>query len=450
MPKTTSLQLKLNVECQISTLKSFDFMSLLNIAQTNEHCMELAVDIFQQNFVEKTVRIEAPSFPNRFKIKQTNEIIVTDIEMILKILSIFGPSIRVLRVRFERIQLNDAQKIAQHIAQFCSENLTHFGISGITRPLWRLMNKPFGNVHDVAFGKVLEPMARMKLNQTFPKLRTLMLLNTELKHPELFACTFAHLNHLFISTLSPDNSFTTETGHLLKNNPQIRHLSVQHNFRKFLESANRKLKNIETLELLWPQDDYSNGEPIHFDKVEKLIVTSNSFPVPTKVQFTRLQELECYCYPELNHEYIEYIKFNRNLKRLNITSDVKDAQFAKLRGAFKYLIEASIKCGEDIKADTVIRFIKCNDKINKLLLLTDDRLLFSHLVTRLEHSWTVDFVCNGSSCSIRLERHPNLEQNNFIYLAVISLVFMIIVVILSKKIWKNSIKNQKIVNNLNK
>lgn len=436
--KNRSSLLGMNLEYQLNVLKSLNFMDLLDIAQTNEKILELAIGVFQQNFGHKSLKIQASSYPKRFKLKVANDIIVTDIEIALKILSIFGSKIRVLKIRYERIEYSDAKKLTQHINQFCSQSLTHLGISGITKKLWSFMGKPFVNVEDVAFSKVLEPMKKMKMNQIFPQLRTLILINTEIKDPAILNCTFPHMNHLFVSVLTPEVAFAEETEHFLSSNPQIRHLTVQHNFQHFLEEVHHKLQTIETLELLWPQDDYSNGKPTHFENVKQLIVTSNSFPVPTKVTFAQLEEIECYCYPELSDEYIDYFKMNRNVRKINITSEVKNEQFERLSGSFPNLMEASVKCGDDVRDDSVAEFIERNCQINKLLLLTANQTLHSSLRTRLHVDWKLHSFHNGTDYyGIQLERHPKCERPSYIPIIcggfVVFLVLLVIVIVKREK-----------------
>lgn len=426
--------LNLDVRSQMCILEKMDLPDLLRVAETNKHLSQVAVEVYKQNFIDKPLKIQAPTFPNRFKMKVGNEIIVTDVEIVLKILEVFGSSIRVLRVQYERIDFEDAKKITQHINQFCSESVTQIGFSGITKNIWYLLKKPFASVHDVAFRKIVEPAKGMKLNQKFPQLRTLMLLDTIVKEPKIFGCKFSHLDHLFITTLRRKNDFANQTKYLLENNPQIRHLSVQHNFRSFLENITNKLQHIETLELLWPQDDYSDGNQIQLNHVKKLIVTSNSFPVPTKIEFTKLEEIECFCYPELNNEYIDYMGLNKNLMRLNITSDVNNEQFIfiRLQRAFTRLVEASIKCGKDVTANTVIEFIEMNTKLEKLRLLHNNQLLFHPLLEKLKQKWEVTTFFDGFTYGIYLERHPNWNYTHLIY-GTVFLVFIVLVVLFIKK-----------------
>lgn len=424
--------LLLDVRSQMCILEKLDLPNLLRVAETNKHLSQLAVEVYNQNFIDKPLKIQAPTFPNRFKMKVGNEIIVADVEIILKFLKVFGTSIRALRVQYERIDFEDAKKITLHINQYCSESVTHIGFSGITKEIWYLLKKPFASVHDVAFRKIVEPAKGMKINQKFPQLRTLMLLDTIVKEPKIFDSKFSHLDHLFITTLRPENDFANQTKYLLKNNPQIRHLSVQHNFRSFLENMTNELQHIETLELLWPQDDYSNGNQIHLNHVKKLIVTSNSFPVPTKIVFTKLEEIECFCYPELNNEYIDYMGLNKNLIRLNITSDVNNDQFIRLQRAFTRLVEASLKCGGDVTANTVIEFIEMNTKLDKLRLLNNNQSLYHRLLDNLKQKWEVTTFFDGITYGVYLERHPNWNYTHLIY-TIVFLVFIVLVVLFIKK-----------------
>lgn len=385
-----------NLDCQLLILEGLDLMSLVNTAQANRYLSNLASDVFSRKHGFKLIKIQAPTRTRRARIEEIDEIIIRDVELAVRILSVFGRFIKVIKIQFERFTFDEARVLLISINDFCSETLTQLGVSGFTRDLWAVMDNTFPNLEDIAFSKVLEHGKGVNLNRIFPKMRTLVLLDTSIIKSNLLHRNFPHLEHLFVGLLTPQKNFNNETEMVIEKNPQIHHLSLRHYFRSFLETLKHRLQMIETLEILWPQDDYNEGQEIHLGSVKKLLIKTNSITVPKQITFRQVEDIECYCYPQLNNEFVDYLKLNHNLKKLNVTSETGNEQLLQMAGAFPELEEASIICAQSVKAINVLQFIQKANKMNTLMLATNDKFLFKILFERLWDRWIITPRYDGS------------------------------------------------------
>lgn len=380
-------------------------MNLINVSRTNCLFYNLASNIFERKFSRKTFKIQAPSLKKRLKIHVGNDVTLTDIDSIVKVLTTFGRLIRVLKIRYERFPLEDAKEITRKVNEFCADHLTHLGVSGITWRMWPLMKRPFINVQDVAFSKKFETSDTANLNGIFPNLHKLILLDTIFKKPNLLERQFSHLEHLYVGISTPEQSIANAVDKLIKSNPNVRQLSVRHNARKFLEQLNGRLQQIEMLELLWPQDEYNISEQIQLNNVTKLLIKSNALSMPERISFPKLEEVECLCNPELSDQCVGFLKENSIVKKLNITSETTNDQFYKLAGALPHLQEVSIVCAGNVRAGGVVELLKKGNTIDRVLLRTSDEQLSRLLRFRLLGQWKVtQSFRNLTLKSIELQR----------------------------------------------
>lgn len=314
---------------------------------------------------------------NDTAVEETNEHIrFLSVGLFENVLKEFGHSIRNLMientVKVENPQLlNATYKL---IEKYCSDTLVQLHLNWAGPCFLDEIEKPFKKVVNVTWE--LNSHEVFNLRDLFPAMRSLCVkyddplripLNTPLKFPQM--------EHLSINYTNKNPDFhKTEplVIQFMKENPQIRQLSMNQLSPRLLECVAKRLPNLEKLELCEYRHDEEFGVH-HFDFTQ---LKSFKFGYylgyywPRYINFSdNLEEFESASFPYDTH-YSDFIVNNKNLKILRIFGGLgaSNKHVQLLASAHLNIEEMILDCNYDIKADSIVQLIKNTTRLNEIQL----------------------------------------------------------------------------------
>lgn len=250
------------------------------------------------------------------------------------------------------------------------------------------IRRPFKNVEDVYLSGKFDKMVNnsLELNEIFPKMQRLIFGNMQIFNKSSVNLRYPHLLHLEISFTNLNGLTEVDIEAMFKMNPQINSLNIRGFTMEFLKRLNNNLPKLETLEIPSLHLDYNHyyeGDDIHFDTVKKFIVKGKPNQAPEKILFSQLRELEVEFAPDFSNQWSDYIVKFENLTNLNIVKGVFcDAHILTFIGKLTELVEATLICGPDVEAETIIKFVKTNIQLKILRLDSFPMLNFSQIIRK--------------------------------------------------------------------
>lgn len=416
---------ELNSDCMLTIVEELDFLSLLNMAQTNKFFAAFAIKVYERKFSNQTIVIDHYS-PFNFQkyiemgaekiidimaqhsdlplkqlgkyyhqYKDDNNIIkIKNLKMAKNVLTYFGNDIRKMRINTENADSNELKFIIKLLNEYCSESLIELGLRIDHGEALNYFTKPFKNVKHISFERNLPAMDRgvLPMNETFPALRSLSVSLWEVNSDYLFQ-HFQYLEHLRLDLgINGNPHFVFE---LFKFYRHIRSLELNFATSQHLLLANMILRELEHLTLGCFQ--LTDGI-MFFPHVIKFTI-KDFLSSPNNLLFVRLEELEIHFYPIRYFEWMAFLDDHIGLIRFHLNYfDMDDACFERLTIGLTSLQEMTISRlqGEHLGADTVSKFIENHENLMKLILkntcsATDYEFLFE----KYSNEWNITKLEDG-------------------------------------------------------
>lgn len=383
--------MNLSVECQLLIFENVDFFSLMSLVETNKHFRILAMDIFRRKFAKKTFKYitsfggvteidrsepEAANifFTRSFGIYSTPQEIITleSFEMFAKVLKIFGHLISSLKIKMSQYDPN-RENVKRLVKFHCIHTLNRLYIDSDDEQFFDAFTKPFANVELLSLAgrfNRLDNAAFANLNELFPAVRSLHFGDIQVTNVSSIACAFQNLTELqvFIEDHEdleriPEMDFRN----LIKKNPKIRIMRIDHGDIDFLKFVSDELKHLERLTLLYYNEYYPNGiTNVHFENVKRFTIYSQS---PKLISFGNLVEFETDSDPQFFPKWSEYVSTNKHLRKLLWTGLYMNRHgFSDLVSTNSNLLEIHVICQADVDYSAIVEMLDKCSNLRKLHL----------------------------------------------------------------------------------
>lgn len=385
--------------CDSQTLEKYNISLLANAAGLNQHCTKLATDIFQRRFASDFVEIstiDSASF---------------------HILKHFGHLISSLAINLIRFgKLCTANEIAKYrnLLQYAS----HYGRNSV-KTLRISYNENCWNTHydvDIFYGikssfdRVENGSINLRgatiktnsiqLKKFIPNVRHLELNFESLSDPIFISGEYPNLDKLSISGRLLDKSYDEVFKNLLLENPQIRSVSLVQPSYQIFQHLEKYSKNLKEIEILRSIRGERPQEIIHLSSVERLVLRFDRHgchPLEGISFGQELNELVFECQPQ-NVKYFNTLSTLRQIKKLSTgNTKLNDENLLKLAGEFPKLIEAEFWFHENVTVDSIAKFIRSNQKMNKLSFWYFSKSESNGLLNQIETSIDTDFDVHKSN-----------------------------------------------------
>lgn len=398
------------LDCQILILEQLDLSSLLNIAQTNGEFFQLANDVYRHRFGDRALSIRSSDFNAELDdiliAKNFNYIIVTNTEIAVKIIRIFGSIIKSVMLHCSGMKRSDVEEITKAMNDNCTDSLVRLEILDSSDLVWKSFQSPFKHVEALTLESNVQTN-EVALNELFPNLSELSLKDVEIFNRSAFRQTFPHLEHLLLVIFEMDGFVDADVIDMIQKNPQLESLSLENASMKLLKFVNEQLPKLKSFEIVTKYKDSSfsgEGEMIKFENVENVSLKFYSDEVPRRIIFPKANKLEMECSSELDDTWIDYLKQSHNLSVLTVNCRISNEQIATLAKGMESLTEIHITCAMDVENQTIIKFIESNPKIKIFQLKTFSKTMANELMLNVGHKYK---VTEQSGC-IDIERYSKM------------------------------------------
>lgn len=346
--------------------------------------------------------------------EQLDKIEIFNFSIALETLKMFGHLITKLHLNLSNADSNEAKAISNYVNEYCSESLVEITFDVAHGNPLKYWIMSFENVKRLTFGvKSLSNRKDIpKLNEMFPRLQTISLY-LGAKSRDYFDCHFPHLNELIINELnSKKKSFDDSyIDNLLRENPQIRSVTVYKGRHSLLQKITEALHGLENL-TIESFKDFSGY--VLFENLSKLSL-KQSLEVPRHLHAPKLQELEMAFSSEDLKSWTKFLKDHSKLKRLHLNYQfIYHDDFKQMTDTLPDLEEVSVSPYQNAYSGmkwtfpdvaTVIKFLETHEKLKKfdIAMCNDyDKGMFQ---LKLENKWQI--IEQNEGLSFRLNETQN-------------------------------------------
>lgn len=262
-----------------------------------------------------------------------------------------------------------ASAISNLISSQCAKNVVHFEIESYHDNFFDEMTQPFERAENVTIRSKYNKVSNTNLTFTeiFPVLKRLSFPFTGIVDINGFIQHLPHLEHLHVRVF-PELFSESEVEKLMIANPQIKSLHLNNIDLIFLETVNKVLPHLESLEL----ENYNTGSDINlnneicFENVKLLTIHLGFCEHPRRTRFPNQIELHAdslEILPDLNRGN-DFLKQMKTLKKLYINDRCVDyEQLRTLISAQLNLTEVAMKLCEEVADNHIVEFVENNQQI---------------------------------------------------------------------------------------
>lgn len=378
---------------------------LLSLAETNQHFLRLAQDIFAREHSTKAITFDIKVFNQETAINESRTVIcIESYSKILQFLKHFGHLISNLKIKFtQNLNQNELQ---ESLITYCVNSLRqlHIVIGGKMEAdlhFFAEITEPFVKVEEFSISGGANELGSKTLSfsELFPAVKRLNLAQLALCDGDSIDAHFPLLEHLSCATDMNGIVFFTQNDieRCLAKNAQIRSLELQLSIASFdaLERISQFRTEIESLALIGYRDYL--GNEITFKNVTKFIVkgtAADSF-IPTNVNLPRLTEFHCqFTKWDVDSVFITFMNQNPSIEKLVITNALATADIAALTGVQLNVHEISITV-RNVEDEEIINFVKRKLNIATIRINREDELnenVAETLRDELERDWIIEFL----------------------------------------------------------
>lgn len=369
----------LNLDCQLLILDELDWMSLISMAETNEHFMNIIKDIFRCRFEKKSLILSTPHSDSKIEDHQITEtsdsISIQNHQLILKILKNFGSVIPSLRI-FHNTTNENSALVYRSINLHCFKTLKQIEILVIQNEFFDEFTKPFKDVQSVRLDGNFKKLSssKLSLSEMFPVMSHLSLGRIQVDDTD-WIVVFPNLVHLkaqiySIKDINSEYWVEGPTTNVIKTNRHVRSLHLLDVNPKLLKFIADEMPNVENLELQGFEHDLYDcfrKYDIYFKSVIKLKFEISFRKLPRNFSFENLEDLEIVDPDTHDPEWIDFVERNKNLKRVFVSNyRLNGTEFPRF--ASMKLTDLSVWIGEDVDNETIANFISNNTNLQHFRL----------------------------------------------------------------------------------
>lgn len=363
----------LNADCQLLILEELDFPSLLNMAEVSDALAVMTADVFRRKFAMEAIELQ-PEYKLKtvYEERKPKSIEIMDLDEFFKALKYFGPHVTKLIINFSELPRDDGFRIIKNIINSTTDSLTQLHLKNCKENYLINVRSPFSGTKDVLFSGNFEKLASdvLDLNELFPNMRKLTLINNEVIDKTCIDRVFPHLEDFEVVFMNKMGILESDVIQMLQKNPQIRRFATERATMRFFRALNEHLPDLEELKftnMFWDYD--LQGDAVVFKNVKKLSVKGLSDETPDLHVFPSLVELQIDSFTDFSSQWADFVLKHLNLEKLYITSGVmRNTHLTKLIGKLTQLTDVSLICGQKIQATTIVDFVKPRDKLQELRL----------------------------------------------------------------------------------
>lgn len=422
----------LNMDVQLLVLEHLNFRDLYSTAVTNKQLSKLAGQAFRTKLSKKIVVFMNPfmHYVQKDLTETDDYIYIQRLETMLRILKNFGRSISKLSThhsigeQLSKEQLDLVKTINGLISSNCADTLVHFETCNSQENVFDGITKPFKNVENVTLHGQFKTLrnANFTFDELFPAVRRLSLPSIEYCNLSSVGLNLPKLEHLEVhihpyqplrfteSDIQRILTANPEVIEMLQRNPQIRSLKLGCSSRRFLQKINEMLPNLESLELIYFQESFSQNENEILFKNVKIFTIFTMFGdpkcIPTNIHFEKFVELHTNVSPMEYNWWIDFIKNNKDLKKLHLDQGCADTRILDAITAMELnLVEISLTVDLHVGYENIVKFVKANKQVEIFRFLHHDPTIILGVLARIfneevSKEWTITELNH----EVRLER----------------------------------------------
>lgn len=389
-------------KCQIDALKNLSLLDLIEAAEKSKDCSKVAAEVFQDRYANKSFVIEKHSKAyDESQDYDSSVESISDLQVAKQMINHFGHLIQKLDLMFDRgdglCELStrvEIQNVLIAIDEHCRESLVEFALvyRGCNASnVFNQIQGPFGRIENLTSflydlsGQTVDH--HVQLNAVFPNVRKLVInLNHNIRS-SLEDCEFPKLEILDISSDSRDDNEPIFID-LLKKNPQITKLTLNHQTLQALRNVQKYSTHLEDLNIKHMVPEKSNsGEmkeetyDIQFHTVEHLYlwIGNGECRPPNGILFneTLLREIDMECDSgDPTDAYLNFLFKHPKIQKLIAARSLHSAHLMKLIGKLPELAYAAFDFHNDVGVDNIVEFVKQTPSLNQLEFLYENNEKF--------------------------------------------------------------------------
>lgn len=408
----------MSAEVLLMILEKLELYDLLQVVQTSKYFSNLAEDVFRRRYSSKIFDITSLDRfhgDSRDLVSVTHtHIYIENVQLSALILRVFGHLIHQISINFFYITSVERNHIERVIENFCSESLNRIDFLGFDIDVLSTFTKPLRGVERVTIqGKFISSDVNvLGLNELFPNLRQLSLSYIDVFHPNMFDVQFLQLEHFDINLQrisvqqSPEDfirNMKMAVENLLRKNPTIKSLILSDcDSLDVLKIVSEYSLNLEEITVNFIALDQYKGKQMDFFNVKKVDFAWTNYNMSGVMLFDKLEDMKLSC---IARECIEFVKQNRNVKKLNMFGSSLSAQdILTIADTLPNLVELTLVSDVKIQADPIIQLIQKSKNLEKVIL----DVFGTELFNVLSHQVTGDWTIKETTYKIILEKVSNV------------------------------------------
>lgn len=397
-------------DCIEGSLDELDLSKLLLSASKNGQCLQEARSVFKRLHANKVFSISGPFVEdgeNAFYATVNMLIEIRNFEVAIQFLHAFGEYIEILSVYFDEMDANEGKEIVEHINYVCTNStaLKSLSLQKCADNVLDELQTSFPSVSTLSFSSdgnvgIKIRSDSLKLVNIFPNVQKLFLGHTIPSDWKFIGKTFSYLKVFGVELESKSNqsvNIDEQVIHFLKHNSHIYAVLVFHSNLKFLKGVTGISPQFEQLKLESFSKNYKNyeGEPIHFNRLKFLEISSYDDFYPELIHFDPLQSISLFVQPEFNEKWSKFMnqQISVDIKSIHLQSQrLTNEQILAIAEKKPNLRLARFVSDLNITAHTVLRFINQSEYLGTLELnvpLTDDEE--KKLIKDIPWFWSLKF-----------------------------------------------------------
>lgn len=410
-------------DCEESNIMKLSLSEIVN--KSNEGCLCVLRKVFQRKYNVTIFKLIGPFTDDKANSISEDDIrstaYIRNFDLIKLFLKNFGEFVYFIEINFEKMDEQQGKEIVKCINEKTSESLLMLRLLSCKGCVLDELKKPFQNVVSTNFSSsysqsLVVPTDAPKFNVIFPSLTCLSIEYTRITDWKLIGDDIEKLDFLYIDLPKEDFEGLPNENYvenLVRKNPNIHTLSIQHSSLSLLKELNEKLPKLGSLELRFLSKDYKNyqGNSINFEHVKFLTIhiDHNDDRIPDGIIFQQIQVLDLNIRPEFTDNWIDFIdtQINQNISRFELyTCLLSSEHLVEITEKLTTLEYSVISCGTQFKAIEIITFLRKIETIKNAVF--DIRMTKSEqyiLKSKLKKAWKCEINPSGKRVYMTIERY---------------------------------------------
>lgn len=370
---------------QLEIIEKLELPELFNISLASPVGHQKANVVYKWKYGDFPVEISH----HKYGIRVWNDKVNVDYNMGETFLKAFGPSIDKLSIAYHFLPyVVNHMEIGRYVNEFCHDTIVEFTAHHAPEGAFNNMTKPFTKVERVAITGQYKKSSTNPLgfDELFPNLQ---LLNMTYMNGCILEYVFPNLVEFNTGTDSME-----ELPKFFENNPQIKKLRLDTTSVEVLQTANNYLPELEVFDFQIPKDLPSyTGPTIEFKNIKETEIRdfSNNYR-SGNIKFNQLKKLSLKIGKRVDNTWAHFIGSNEQLETLVITfGNFIHSSLLTVASKLNNLVEADIRCDNEVPIETMLKFIESNPKFKKVILSFPENTVFilNTLSEKLATDWKV-------------------------------------------------------------